>query len=160
MIEAGLCPAFSVSDYRDLPIVFWAFFSLACYASLIFEVFDLAQVFHIPTLTVCLAGTLIMVSGFLTLLWTQERGNQALGFWALGFSAGALGMVLVSLRDLAPPFLALGLGNGLGIFSLGLIWLGCLAFEGESQTTPPALSLRPAVWSGCRFLPCPHLPPT
>lgn len=93
----------------------------------------MAQVFHIPTLTVCLAGTLIMVSGFLTLLWTHERDNRALGFWALGFSAGALGMILVSLRDLAPPFIALGLGNGLGIFSLGLIWLGCLAFEGETR---------------------------
>ena len=93
----------------------------------------MADIFHIPTLTVCLAGTLIMVSGFLSLLWTHERGNRALGFWALGFSAGALGMVLVSLRDLAPPFLALGLGNGLGMFSLGLIWLGCLAFEGENM---------------------------
>ena len=112
---------------------FRVFFSLVCYATILFEVLNVAQVFHIPTLTVCLAGTLIMVSGFLTLLWTHERDNRALGFWSLGFSAGALGMVLVSLRDLVPPFVALGLGNGLGISSLGLIWLGCLAFEGETR---------------------------
>lgn len=112
---------------------FWAFFSVVCYASILFEVFDLAYVFHIPTLTVCLAGTLILLSGFLTLLWTHERDNRALGLWSLGFSAGALGMVLVSLRDIVPPLLALGFGNGLGISSLGLIWLGCLAFEGERQ---------------------------
>ncbi|MFN4205986.1 MAG: GGDEF domain-containing protein [Agrobacterium albertimagni] len=74
-----------------------------------------------------------MLSGFLTLLWAQERDNRALGFWSLGFSAGALGMVLVSLRELAPPIVAFGLGNGLGISCLGLIWLGCLAFEGETR---------------------------
>ncbi|MGE8104255.1 GGDEF domain-containing protein [Allorhizobium sp. NPDC080224] len=74
-----------------------------------------------------------MLSGFLTLLWAQERDNRALGFWSLGFSAGALGMVLVSVRELAPPIVAFGLGNGLGISCLGLIWLGCLAFEGETR---------------------------
>lgn len=89
----------------------------------------MSAVFHIPTLTVCLAATLIIVSGFLTLLWAHDRGNLALKYWSLGFTSGALGMVLVSLRELAPPFIALGLGNGLGIYSLGLIWLGCLAFE-------------------------------
>ncbi len=85
------------------------------YDCCIIEVVDLAAVFHIPTLTVCLAATLIIVSGFLTLLWVHERDNRALGFWSLGFSAGALGMVLVSLREVAPPIVALGLGNGLGI---------------------------------------------
>ena len=104
-----------------------------CYLTALSEVVDLAQVFHIPTLTVCLAGTLILLSGFLTLLWAQERDNRALAFWSLGFSAGALGMVLVSVREVAPPIVAFGLGNGLGISCLGLIWLGCLAFEGETR---------------------------
>lgn len=93
----------------------------------------MAPVFHIPTLTVCLAATLIILSGFLILLWANERDNRALAFWSLGFSAGATGMVLVSFRDVAPPILALGFGNGLGILSLGLIWMGCLAFEGETR---------------------------
>lgn len=93
----------------------------------------MAAVFHIPTLTVCLAATLIILAGFLTLLWATERDNRALGLWSLGFSAGALGMVLVSLRDVAPPLLALGVGNALGIYSLGLIWMGCQAFEEEPR---------------------------
>jgi len=93
----------------------------------------LATVFHIPTLTLCLAATLIIVSGFHILIWAYERSNRALGFWSLAFSSGALGMILVSLRDIAPPFLALGFGNALGIYSLGLIWMGCLAFEGETR---------------------------
>lgn len=93
----------------------------------------MAAVFHIPTLTVCLAATLIILAGFLTLLWATERDNRALGLWSLGFSAGALGMVLISLRDVAPPLLALGFGNALSIYSLGLIWMGCQAFEEERR---------------------------
>lgn len=111
----------------------------------------MAAVFHIPTLTVCLAATLIIVSGFLTLLWAHERDNRALGYWSMGFSAGALGMVLVSLRDAAPPIVALGLGNGLGIYSLGLIWLGCLAFEGETVKGGEVIAAAGAVLWLCLF---------
>ena len=111
----------------------------------------MAAVFHIPTLTVCLAATLIIVSGFLTLLWAHERDNRALGYWSMGFSAGALGMVLVSLRDAAAPIVALGLGNGLGIYSLGLIWLGCLAFEGENVKGGEVIAAAGAVLWLCLF---------
>ena len=130
---------------------FCGFFNLANYGFCIIEVVDLAAVFHIPTLTVCLAATLIIVSGFLTLLWAHERDNRALGIWSLGFSAGALGMVLVSLRDLAPPIVALGLGNGLGIYSIGLIWLGCLAFEGETRKGSAIIAAAGAVLWLCLF---------
>nr|MDH4412202.1 GGDEF domain-containing protein [Rhizobium sp.] len=108
-------------------------------------------VFHIPTLTVCLAATVVIVSGFLILLWTLERDNRALGFWSLGFSVGALGMVLVSLRDVAPPIVALGFGNALGIYSLGLIWLGCMAFEGETRKGAGFIAAAGAIFWLCLF---------
>jgi diguanylate cyclase (GGDEF)-like protein len=92
-----------------------------------------AAVFHIPTLTLCLAATLVIVSGFLTLLWWHDRRDRALARWSLGFWVGCFGLCLVSLRDIAPPFLALGFGNAGSIWSLGLIWLGCLAFEDETR---------------------------
>jgi diguanylate cyclase (GGDEF)-like protein len=114
----------------------------------------LAAVFHIPTLTVCLAATLIILAGFLTLLWATERDNRALGLWSLGFSVGALGMVLVSLRDVAPPLLALGFGNALSIYSLGLIWMGCQAFEGEQRKGAGLVAAAGAVvWLGLFALP-------
>ncbi len=111
----------------------------------------MSAVFHIPTLTVCLAATLIIVSGFLTLLWAHDRGNLALKYWSFGFSSGALGLVLVSLREFAPPFIALGLGNGLGIYSLGLIWLGCLAFEDVQQKGAGVIAAAGAVIWLCLF---------
>lgn len=111
----------------------------------------MAAVFHIPTLTVCLAATLIILAGFLTLLWATERDNRALGLWSLGFSVGALGTVLVSLRDVAPPLLALGFGNALNIFSLGLIWMGCQAFEGERRKGAGLVAAAGAVVWLCLF---------
>lgn len=94
----------------------------------------MATVLHIPTLTLCLAATLVIVSVFLTLLWAAERNDRALARWSLGFWVGCFGLCLVSLRDVAPPWLALALGNAASIWSLGLIWLGCLAFENEGRT--------------------------
>lgn len=89
------------------------------------------QIFHIPTLNLCLSAVCITVSIFVTLLWNEERGNRALALWSLGFWSGCVGLVLLSLRDLAPPILALGLGNAFSLWTLGFIWLGCLAFDGR-----------------------------
>jgi len=92
-----------------------------------------AAVLHIPTLTLCLAATLVIVAAFLTLLWALDRTDKALAWWSLGFWLASFGLCLVSLRDVAPPLLALGLGNAASISSLGLVWLGCLAFEDENR---------------------------
>lgn len=105
------------------------------------KVLNVSSVFHIPTLTLCLATTLVVVSGFLTLLWWHDRGDRALARWSVGFWVGCLGLCLVSLRDIAPPFLALGFGNAGSIWSLGLIWLGCLAFENEEPKGALPLAL-------------------
>jgi len=100
-----------------------------------------AAILHIPTLTLCLAATLVIVSGFLTLLWSFDRTDRALARWSLGFWVGCAGLCLVSLRDVAPSLLALGLGNAASIWSLGLIWLGCVAFEGEERRGAVPLAL-------------------
>jgi diguanylate cyclase (GGDEF)-like protein len=105
------------------------------------KVLNVSSVFHIPTLTLCLAATLVVVSGFLTLLWWHDRGDRALARWSLGFWVGCIGLCLVSLREVAPPFVALGFGNAGSIWSLGLIWLGCLAFEDEVTTGALPLAL-------------------
>lgn len=89
------------------------------------------SIFHIPTLNLCLAAACITVSIFLTLLWQEDRANRALALWSLGFWAGCVGLLLLSLRDVVPPIVALGLGNAFSLWSLGLVWLGCLAFDGR-----------------------------
>ncbi|RKE84487.1 GGDEF domain-containing protein [Rhizobium sp. AG855] len=87
------------------------------------------HLFHIPTLSLCLSAACITVSVFVTLLWNEDRADRALAFWTLGFWAGCVGLALLSLRDVAPPIVALGFGNAFSLWSLGLVWLGCLAFD-------------------------------
>ena len=87
------------------------------------------QIFHIPTLNLCLSAACITVSVFLTLLWNEDRANRALALWSFGVWAGCAGLFFLSLRGVAPPIVALGLGNALSLWSLGLVWLGCLAFD-------------------------------
>ena len=94
------------------------------------------QIFHIPTLNLCLSAVCITVSIFLTMLWVEDRGNRALALWSLGFWTGCAGLVLLSLREIGPSIVALGFGNAFSLWSLGFVWLGCLAFDRRTVRLP------------------------
>ncbi|EHS51811.1 diguanylate cyclase [Rhizobium sp. PDO1-076] len=99
------------------------------------------HLFHIPTLMLCLSAACVIISIFLTLLWLWDRSSQALLRWTLGFWLGCLGLILLGLRDVGPPILSIGLGNALSLWSLGLIWLGCRAFNEWDPDAPSALAM-------------------
>lgn len=101
----------------------------------------MAHLFHIPTLMLCLSAACVIISIFLTLLWLWDRSSRALLRWTLGFWIGCLGLTLLGLRDFVPPILSIGLGNALCLWSLGLIWLGCRAFNEWDPDAPSALAM-------------------
>ncbi len=99
------------------------------------------QFFHIPTLMFCLSAACVIISAFLTLLWVWDRSSRALLYWTWGFWLGCIGLALLGLREVGPPALSLGLGNAFSLWSLGLIWLGCCAFNEGDADAPPAFAL-------------------
>lgn len=101
----------------------------------------MVYLFHIPTLMLCLSAACVIISIFLTLLWLWDRNSQALLRWTVGFWLGCLGLTLLGLRDIGPPILSIGLGNALSLWSLGLIWLGCRAFNEWDPDAPSALAM-------------------
>ncbi len=108
------------------------------------------HIFHIPTLSLCLSAVCITVSVFVTVLWYEDRGNRALAFWSLGLWAGCGGLGLLALRDVAPPVVALGFGNAFSLWSLGLIWLGCIAFDRLEIRFPAVKAFScGAIWLVC-----------
>lgn len=77
-----------------------------------------------------LAGWVII--GSLTLIgWRRERTRLELWVWSLGFSIGAVGVLLLALRGIAPALWSIGFGNALVSIGVGYVWQGFRAFDGR-----------------------------
>lgn len=84
-----------------------------------------------PTLMLATSLLTAMVGSLFLLSWSQDRRQRALAIWGLAHLAGALASALLSLRDLIPHALAIGLGNAVLLGAYGAIWCGVRAFEGR-----------------------------
>ncbi len=69
-----------------------------------FDVRTLVQ----TTMLVWLLSTLSLV-----FIWWKRKTYPGFGFWTLEYLAAAVGLQLISLRDLLPPFITVLAGNGL-----------------------------------------------
>jgi len=86
------------------------------------------------------AFLVILVSALMFLLDTLMLNNAPAGrYWSAAFLSGSLSAVCYLIAMLVPgAFLANAIGNGVFVGATGLIWLGCLAFNGR-RTRVPAL---------------------
>ncbi|WP_169729226.1 GGDEF domain-containing protein [Solimonas soli] len=65
------------------------------------------------------------------LFFMRRREHRGVGWWAAANLLGALGMLLVGLRDVIPALCSIALGNTLAIVALLAAWFGVLAYDGR-----------------------------
>ena len=103
-----------------------------------------------------LAQVTVFVTAILSLLllfaWLQNRSTPALLWWGIAYSIGAVGIGLLTLRDLISPRLSIDVANALLLVAYGLIWTGARSFAGLRANLPPLL-VAPAVWLAAMRLP-------
>ena len=75
----------------------------------------------IRTLLLVAALILIVRAAILTYLWRVHPDYPPARFWAQGAILGAVGGILLLLRDIAPPFLTVAVANAL-VLSGWLVW--------------------------------------
>jgi signal transduction histidine kinase/ActR/RegA family two-component response regulator len=106
---------------------------------------------HLPTVS-AFSAILSSFLGLATLwLWTRDRGEPALGSWALTRLISSVGTVMLGLRGVAPDWMSIDLANALVCISFGLNWTGARQFEGR-RPIPWALLAGTVIWlAACRI---------
>jgi PAS domain S-box-containing protein len=78
--------------------------------------------------------TNILITIFMALLWYRNRNRYAgLFFWLMDYLLQALGLVLFLLRDIAPDFVSVVIGNALSISGVFLMLMGLERFVGRPR---------------------------
>lgn len=91
---------------------------------------------HAPSLLLAQVVSFITVAALLFLIWRLRFPFSGPGWWFSAFFAGALGMVLLSLRNVLPGFIGVVLGNVLTLVCLVLSWHGLRLFMEKPGFTP------------------------
>ena len=106
------------------------------------------------TATVLVFGAILrVVAGLLQLrLWRQDRDASELGIWGGAHVLGGVGLVLVAIRTVLPPWLSIIAGNAVLLAGCGGRWWGVRRFEGRSAPLAAILA-GAALWSGACMVP-------
>ena len=95
---------------------------------------------HIPTLLVVSVFVFILM-GLLTVhAWLRETRDRSLAYLGSMMLLAALGMVLVSLRDLGFDAVPIVLGNVVLLLSAAMSWTAMRVFTGRSPSVPGILA--------------------
>lgn len=100
----------------------------------------MANFLSLPTLMLCLFAGWTTVAVFITSVWLVERRCHEMASWSAGFWCGAVGVLLLALRDHGPDFLTYGFGNALVLACVGLLWIGFRAFDRQPYSLLLALA--------------------
>lgn len=89
--------------------------------------------FAVDLPTLCAVTVFISVTGGLLLLfsWLQNRSEQALAFWGVGYLVGSAGSGLLALAGWIPNAWSIGAGIALICCAYGVMWAGARSFEGR-----------------------------
>jgi diguanylate cyclase (GGDEF)-like protein len=98
------------------------------------------------TLFAVATGITALLGMFLLVLWIQERGMRALGWWGAAYVMGAAAVAMWGLQQ-KYPLLAPEVPNALLFIACGMIWNGARLFHGR-RVLPGALFIGAAIWFG------------
>ncbi len=104
------------------------------------------------TLFFMLMATCLLVGMMLFLAWTRNRKEVAYLWWSAGFSVGAGGLGLISLRGGLPDQISVGLGTVLLLLGLGFCWAGARTFDHRPVVAWP-VALGVLAWTAVYFVP-------
>jgi PAS domain S-box-containing protein len=78
--------------------------------------------------------TNILMISFIFALWRQNRNRyKGLSYWLAYYVLHAVGLILVLLRDMAPPFISIVIGNSLITLGMIFILMGLERFAGRPR---------------------------
>ncbi|HEY8066552.1 MAG TPA: GGDEF domain-containing protein [Methylosinus sp.] len=84
----------------------------------------------LPTLLLMHSCMFAILGAFLYLVWREDREAAEYRWWCAAQLAISAGVGLLSLRG-SYPLLAIGLGNALTLWGIGLVWGGARVFSGR-----------------------------
>lgn len=85
----------------------------------------------VRTLVVVLSMTLGLATLFLVILGRLHAGLKGARYWAAGMALIAIATALIFMRDMVPPFLSIGIANGVLIGGMTILAIGFLEFTGR-----------------------------
>jgi diguanylate cyclase (GGDEF)-like protein len=109
------------------------------------------SILSITTIMICTAITTTVVAIALTfVLMFSDNREKATAWWCASMWTATLACALLATRTIAPPWLSIGLGNGIATFAFGLAWAGFAAFAGRAPSRR-FIVLGALVWAGCYY---------
>ena len=94
------------------------------------------HIFDMRTLSLVNAVGAILVAGLMFFLWYYVSREYGLGQWVAGAIILAVGSVLLLLRDIAPDWISVVLGNGVCLLGAGYMMAGARRFSGLRDGFP------------------------
>ncbi|OAI31025.1 hypothetical protein A1351_07010 [Methylosinus sp. R-45379] len=98
----------------------------------------------LPTLLLMNSAVFAVLGAFLYLVWREDPEAVEYRWWCAAQLTISLGVALLSLRE-SYPLLAIGLGNALTLWGVGLVWGGSRVFIGRPVDMRLALA-GGAIW--------------
>lgn len=94
------------------------------------------HLFDMRTLSLVNAVGAILVAGLMFFLWYYVSREYGLGQWVAGAIVLAVGSVLLLLRDIAPDWVSVVMGNGVCLLGAGYMMAGARRFSGLRDGFP------------------------
>jgi diguanylate cyclase (GGDEF)-like protein len=109
---------------------------------------------HVPTLLIVSLMGVTIFSLSLTFIWWQDTRRVMIGYWALGYGLGCVGLTLGALREVYPVIATYGLGMMVLAATFGFVWAGFVRFEGKSLSgLPLRASAGSLLWAASMLIP-------